>query len=77
MASETGPSCVRCAYAVENYHLECRLKPPAPNYKTHGRMFPIMNYNDWCAKYKAKVEPEPEPEPDERFEQMLEDWKEE
>jgi len=39
-------------------------------------MFPIMNYSDWCAKYKAKVEVEPEHKPSESLEQILDGWKE-
>jgi hypothetical protein len=29
-------------------------------------MFPFVNPNDWCSKYrvKPKLEPEPEPEPE-------------
>lgn len=81
MEVDTGPACVRCAYSAnEDYRgLECRIKPPSPDYKSLRRMFPFVRPTDWCAKYKAKVEPEPEPKPklDERFEQMLEDWKEE
>lgn len=75
MVDETGPACIRCAYAVANYRLECRLKPPSPDYKSGGRIFPMMQHDDWCTKYKAKAEQEPEP--DEGFKQMLEDWKEE
>ena len=71
-----GPACIRCAYAVANYRLECRLKPPSPDYKSGGRIFPMMQHDDWCTKYKAKVEPEPEPEPHERIEQLLNEWKE-
>jgi hypothetical protein len=36
----------------------------------------MMQHDDWCTKYKAKVEPEPEPEPHERIEQLLNEWKE-
>ena len=71
MEVDTGPACIRCAYAVANYRLECRLKPPSPDYKNGGRIFPMMRHDDWCTKYKAKAEP------NESFQQILEDWKEE
>jgi hypothetical protein len=77
---DIGPACVRCAYAVAHYrHLECRLKPPVPDYKNHGRIFPMMMNNDWCTKYKIKPEllVEPEPELSESLRQTLEEWKEE
>ena len=81
MEVDTGPACMTCAYSGVDYRLECRIKPPSPDYKSGGRMFPFVKPNDWCSKYKAKEEPKPEPKPepklDERFEQMLEDWKEE
>jgi hypothetical protein len=33
-------------------------------------MFPFVNPNDWCSKYrvKPKLEPEPEPEPEPELE---------
>jgi hypothetical protein len=48
------PACIKCAYAGVDYRLECRIKPPSPNYKSYGRMFPIMEPEDWCSKYKAR-----------------------
>jgi hypothetical protein len=27
-------------------------------------MFPFVNPDDWCSKYRVKPEPEPEPEPE-------------
>lgn len=78
MEDDTGPACVRCAYSGEDYRgLECRIKPPSPDYKNLRRMFPFVQKHDWCSKYKIKPELAAEPEPNERFEQMLEDWKEE
>lgn len=76
MEVETGPACIRCAYAVANYRLECRLKPPSPDYKSGGRIFPMMQRDDWCTKYKAKVEPEPKPEPSDNFQRILNEWTE-
>ena len=76
MEVDTGPACIRCAYAVANYRLECRLKPPSPDYKSGGRIFPMMQHDDWCTKYKAKAEPAPEPKPSESFQQILDDWTE-
>jgi len=52
----TGPTCKTCAYSGEDYRLECRIKPPSPDYKNYGRMFPFVKPDDWCAKYKAKPE---------------------
>jgi hypothetical protein len=51
-------TCVTCKYSEEGYHgLECRAKPPTYNYKNPSmRAFPFVQYNDWCAKYKAKEE---------------------
>ena len=65
-----------CAYSGIDYRLECRIKPPSPDYKNYGRMFPFVKPNDWCAKYKAKPEVEPKPEPSESLEQILNGWKE-
>jgi hypothetical protein len=48
--------------------MECRIKPPAPNYKTYGRMFPIVEPNDWCARYKTKEAQAPVADPNK------EDW---
>jgi hypothetical protein len=51
----TEQTCMACAYAALAYQrLECRVKPPSPNYKNYGRMFPIVNPDDWCARYKLK-----------------------
>jgi len=79
----TGRACIRCEYAVAHYrHLECRLKPPVPDYKNHGRIFPMMMNNDWCTKYKIKpeliVEPKPklEPEQSESLGKILDGWME-
>ena len=48
-------TCMTCAYAALAYQrLECKVKPPSPNYKNYGRMFPIVNPDDWCARYKIK-----------------------
>jgi hypothetical protein len=58
---EDKPACRTCAYSGEGYRLECRIKPPSPDYKNYGRMFPFVNPNDWCSKYRVKPEPEPEP----------------
>ena len=52
MEASTKPTCMTCAYAVIEYGIECRVKPPAPNYKTQGRMFPSMRPDDWCARFK-------------------------
>jgi hypothetical protein len=80
MEVDTGPACIRCAYAVANYRLECRLKPPSPDYKSGGRIFPMMQHDDWCTKYKAKpelaVKPEPKAEPSESLRQLLDGWTE-
>jgi hypothetical protein len=62
---EDKPACRTCAYSGEGYRLECRIKPPSPDYKNYGRMFPFVNPNDWCSKYrvKPKLEPKLELEP--------------
>ena len=75
---DSTPACATCAYSGGTYRLECRIKPPSPNYKDYGRMFPIVQTDDWCSKYKAKPElaAEPEPEPNDRIEQILNEWKE-
>ena len=54
MEDENKPACRTCAYLGGDYRMECRIKPPAHNYKTYGRMFPIMEPDDWCARYKPK-----------------------
>ena len=71
---DTGPACEACAYSGGDYRLECRIKPPSPDYKNYGRMFPIVKPHDWCSKYKAKVELKPEP--NESLDQILDEWKE-
>jgi hypothetical protein len=70
MEIDNGPACKTCAYSGEGYRLECRIKPPSPDYKNYGRMFPFVDPNDWCSKYrvKPKLEPEPEPEPEPELE---------
>lgn len=55
MEAETKPACQTCAYVGEGYRLECRVKPPSPDYKNYGRMFPIVRPDDWCARYKQGV----------------------
>jgi hypothetical protein len=67
---EDKPACKTCAYSGEGYRLECRIKPPSPDYKNYGRMFPFVNPDDWCSKYrvKPKLEPELEPEPEPELE---------
>jgi hypothetical protein len=54
MEDQTKLTCITCTYAVEAHELECRIKPPTPNFKSRMRMFPIMDYRDWCAKHKPK-----------------------
>jgi hypothetical protein len=54
MADDDKPACIKCVYAGGRYQLECRVKPPSPSYKDYGRMFPIMQTDDWCAKYKPR-----------------------
>jgi hypothetical protein len=80
MEVDTGPACWMCAYSSdEDYRgIECRIKPPSPDYKTNRRMFPIMRPDDWCSKYKAKAEPKPEPKPEqsEDLQQVLDGWTE-
>jgi hypothetical protein len=58
---EDKPACKTCAYSGEGYRLECRIKPPSPDYKNYGRMFPFVNPNDWCSKYRVKPKLELEP----------------
>jgi hypothetical protein len=67
------PACVTCAYSGVDYRLECRIKPPSPNYKDYGRMFPIVKPDDWCSKYKAKPKPEAH-EAHEDFQKVLDTW---
>lgn len=75
MEVDNGPACERCAYSGEDYRgLECRIKPPSPDYKNLRRMFPFVQKHDWCSKYKSKQEPEPELS--ESLRQTLEEWKE-
>lgn len=66
------PACMACKYSSGSHHgvYECRAKPPTYDYKNpYRRFFPIVEPDDWCAKYKfnekfkIKIEPEPEPEP--------------
>ena len=72
---DIGPACWMCTYSDEEYRgLECRIKPPSPDYKINRRMFPIVRPDDWCATYKAKVGPEPEP--NESLDEILDGWKE-
>lgn len=48
-------NCDTCVYArAYGHYIECRVKPPSPNYKSYGRMFPIVQPHDWCGRYKAK-----------------------
>lgn len=48
-------NCDTCTYARRyGQYIECRVKPPSPNYKSYGRMFPIVSPDDWCARYKEK-----------------------
>jgi len=68
MTDENKPACQTCAYSSGSYRMECRIKPPAPNYKTYGRMFPIVEPNDWCARYKTKEAQAPVADPNK------EDW---
>lgn len=77
MEVNNGPACWMCAYSSdEDYRgMECRIKPPSPDYKNNRRMFPIVRPDDWCAKYKAKVRPEPKP--NESLDQILDEWIEE
>jgi len=81
MEVDTGPACMRCAYSGEDYRgLECRIKPPSPDYKNLRRMFPFVQKHDWCSKYKIKpelvVKPEPKAEPSESLRQVLDEWTE-
>lgn len=51
----TEQTCDTCAYARGyGQYIECRIKPPSPNYKSYGRMFPIVQSYDWCGRYKEK-----------------------
>jgi hypothetical protein len=80
MEIDNEPACERCVYAVRvsGYGLECRLKPPSPNYKNYSRMFPMMRDQDWCSKYKAKSESvaKPESELNETAKQTIFNWSE-
>ena len=85
MEVDNGPACKTCAYSGEGYRLECRIKPPSPDYKNYGRMFPFVNPNDWCSKYRVKpklelepkLEPELEPEPSKNTTSTIDRWMEE
>ena len=73
MEVDNGPACKTCAYSGEGYRLECRIKPPSPDYKNYGRMFPFVNPNDWCSKYRVK----PELEPSKNTTSIIDRWMEE
>lgn len=77
---DSTPACVTCAYSGGTYRLECRIKPPSPNYKDYGRMFPVVQTDDWCSKYKAKPKPEvgadakPKPEVGADIQTVIDTW---
>jgi hypothetical protein len=48
---EDKPTCKTCKYSREGYTLECRIKPPSPDYKSGMRTFPRVSSGDWCAKH--------------------------
>jgi hypothetical protein len=51
---EDKPTCETCKYSRESYTLECRIKPPSPDYKSGMRTFPRVSSGDWCAKHTPK-----------------------